>query len=147
MGIEESKKVVLGLFENLSNGRLDAALDALSDSASWWIQGNLPLSGTWSKTKLVEFMRSQLLGATVDGALMLRVKGVTAEGDREAVEVEGLAKMKSSKSYHNSYPFLCEVRNGKIQSIREYLDTMHANEVLCQWERRPWFPSRNRATE
>jgi uncharacterized protein len=131
MRIDENKKVVLGLFENLSNGRPDAALDALSDSATWWIQGNLPLSGTWSKAEFAEFMRSQLLGATVDGALMLRVKGITAEGDRVAVEVEGFAKMKSGKTYQNSDHFLCEVRDGKIQAVREYLDTMHANEVLC----------------
>jgi hypothetical protein len=37
MSIDESKTVVLGLVENLSNGRSDAALDALRDSATWWI--------------------------------------------------------------------------------------------------------------
>jgi uncharacterized protein len=131
MGIDENKKVVLGLFENLNNGKPDAALDSLSDSATWWIQGNLPLSGTKSKAQFIEFMRGQLLGATIDGMLTLRVKGVTAEGDRVAVEAEGFAKMKSGKTYQNSYHFLCEVRHGKIQAVREYLDTMHANEVLC----------------
>ena len=38
MGTEESKKIVLGFFENLNAGNASAALDALSDSATWWIQ-------------------------------------------------------------------------------------------------------------
>jgi uncharacterized protein len=129
MGIDENKKVVLGLFENLNNGRPDVALDALGESATWWIQGNLPLSGTKSKAQFTEFLLGQLLAA-IDGVFTLRVKGVTAEADRVAVEVEGFAKMKSGKTYQNRYHFLCEVRDGKIQAVREYLDTMHANEVL-----------------
>jgi ketosteroid isomerase-like protein len=129
MGTEESKKIVLGFFENLNAGNASAALDALSDSATWWIQGNFPLSGTRNKAQFIELLGQ--LGAAIDGALALRVKGVTAEGDRVAVEAESFAKMKSGKTYQNRYHFLCEVGGGKIQAVREYLDTMHANEVLC----------------
>src|ERR1700720_1955951 len=129
MSTEESKKIVLGFFENLNAGNASAALDALSDSATWWIQGNFPLSGTRNKAQFIELLGQ--LGAAIDGALALRVKGVTAEGDRVAVEAESFAKMKSGKTYQNRYHFLCEVRGGKIQAVREYLDTMHANEVLC----------------
>jgi ketosteroid isomerase-like protein len=129
MNTEESKKIVLGFFENLNAGNAAAALDALGDSATWWIQGNFPLSGTRNKAQFVELLGQ--LGAAIDGALSLRVKGVTAEGDRVAVEAESFAKMKTGKTYQNRYHFLCEVRGGKIQAVREYLDTMHANEVLC----------------
>ena len=37
----------------------------------------------------------------------------------------------NGKTYQNTYHFLLVVRDGKIQSVREYLDTIHANEVLC----------------
>ena len=129
MSTEDSKRIVLGFFENLNAGNAAAALDALGDSATWWIQGNFPLSGTKTKAQFVELLGE--LGAAIDGALSLRVKGVTAEGDRVAVEAESFAKMKNGKTYQNRYHFLCEVRSGKIQAVREYLDTMHANEVLC----------------
>jgi ketosteroid isomerase-like protein len=129
MSTEDSKRIVLGFFENLNAGNAAAALDALADSATWWIQGNFPLSGTRTKAQFVELLGQ--LGAAIDGALSLRVKGVTAEGDRVAVEAESFAKMKNGKTYQNRYHFLCEVRSGKIQAVREYLDTMHANEVLC----------------
>ena len=129
MSAEDSKRIVLGFFENLNAGNAAAALDALGDSATWWIQGNFPLSGTKTKAQFVELLGE--LGAAIDGALSLRVKGVTAEGDRVAVEAESFAKMKNGKTYQNRYHFLCEVGGGKIQAVREYLDTMHANEVLC----------------
>jgi ketosteroid isomerase-like protein len=59
MSTEESKKIVLGFFENLNAGNAAAALDALSDSATWWIQGNFPLSGTRTKAQFIELL-SQL---------------------------------------------------------------------------------------
>jgi uncharacterized protein len=39
--------------------------------------------------------------------------------------------MKNGKTYQNTYHSLFIVRDGKIQSAKEYLDTIHANEVLC----------------
>ena len=35
------------------------------------------------------------------------------------------------KTYHQRYHFLFTVRGGKIHEMREYFDTMHANDVLC----------------
>ena len=119
----------MDLFKNLDAGNGAAVLDALSDSATWWIQGNFPLSGTRTKAEFAKLLGE--LGASIDGGLSLRVKGVTAEGERVAVEAESFAKMKSGKTYQNHYHFLVEVRDGKIQAVREYLDTIHANEVLC----------------
>src|ERR1700674_4321295 len=129
MSTEDSKRIVLGFFENLNAGNAAAALEALGDSAAWWIQGNFPLSGTKTKAQFVELLGQ--LGAAIDGALAMRVKGVTAEGDRVAVEAESFAKMKSGKTYQNRYHFLCEVRGGKIQAGREYLDNMHANQGVA----------------
>ena len=129
MGIEENKRTILGFFENLSAGNGEAVLGALADSATWWIQGNFPLSGTKSKKEFAAVVAE--LGSKIDGGLRVTPKGITAEGDRVAVEAESYAKMKNGKTYQNTYHFLFTVRDGKIQSVKEYLDTIHANEVLC----------------
>jgi ketosteroid isomerase-like protein len=51
---------------------------------------------------------------------------------RVAVEATSAAEnVKNGKSYRNQYHFLMELKNGKIHAVREYLDTMHANDVLC----------------
>jgi ketosteroid isomerase-like protein len=129
MGIEENKRTILGFFENLSAGNGEAVLGALADSATWWIQGNFPLSGTKSKKEFAAVVAD--LGSKIDGGMRVTPKGITAEGERVAVEAESYAKMKNGKTYQNTYHFLFTVRDGKIQSVKEYLDTIHANEVLC----------------
>ena len=129
MSAEENKRIVLGLFENMSSGNGAAVMNALADSATWWVAGNFPLSGTKTKAQFGELVGN--LGANIDGALRVTPTGVTAEGDRVAVEAESHAKMKNGKTYQNKYHFLFVVRDGKIQQVKEYLDTMHANDVLC----------------
>jgi ketosteroid isomerase-like protein len=113
----------------LSSGNAEAVLGALADTATWWVQGNFALSGTKSKKEFAELIGG--LGSKIDGGLRVTPKGITAEGERVAVEAESYAKMKNGKTYQNTYHFLFTVRDGKIQSVKEYLDTIHANEVLC----------------
>jgi len=129
MSAEDNKRFILGFFEDLSAGKGEAVLGAMADSATWWIQGNFPLSGTKTKAQFAELIGQ--LGSKIDGGLRVTPTGLTAEGDRVAVEAESFAKMTNGKTYQNKYHFLFIVRDGKIQSVKEYLDTIHANEVLC----------------
>lgn len=129
MSAEDNKKVVLGFFENMNSGNGAAVLGAMSDSATWWVLGNFPLSGTKTKAQFAELIGD--LGSKIDGALKVTPTGITAEGDRVAVEAESYAKMKNGKVYKNNYHFLFIVRDAKVQQVKEYLDTMHANDVLC----------------
>jgi ketosteroid isomerase-like protein len=113
----------------MNSGNGAAVMNALADSATWWVAGNFALSGTKTKAQFGELVGG--LGAKIDGAMRLTALGVTAEGDRVAVEAESHAKMKNGKTYQNKYHFLFQVRDGKIQAVKEYLDTTHANDVLC----------------
>jgi len=47
------------------------------------------------------------------------------------MEVESHTETNTGRVYNNFYHFLIRVRDGKIASVKEYLDTMHANNVLC----------------
>ncbi|MGH7878775.1 MAG: nuclear transport factor 2 family protein [Candidatus Binataceae bacterium] len=129
MGAEDNKKVVMGLFEAINSGNGPALMGLLADSATWWVLGTFPLSGTKTKAQFGELMGS--LGTKIDGGLRVTPLGVTAEGDRVAVEAESYAKMKNGKTYQNKYHFLFQVRDGKVHQVKEYIDTMHANDVLC----------------
>lgn len=129
MSAEENKKLVLGFIENMSAGNANAVVSALADTATWWVAGNFALSGTKTKAQFLELVGS--LGPKIDGGLRLTAKACTAEGERVAVEAESYAKMKNGKTYQNQYHFLFVVRDGKIQQVKEYLDTTHAAEVLC----------------
>ena len=131
MSAETNKHVVLSFFENLSGGKVDAALALMGDSATWWVAGKpdkFALAGTKTKTQFAELLNG--IGAAMPKGLRVTPKGLTAEGDRVAVEAESYGETASGKIYNNLYHFLFEIRDSKIQSVREYLDTMHAQEVL-----------------
>jgi hypothetical protein len=55
---------------------------------------------------------------------------MTAEGDRVAVEAESKARLANGTLYHNRYHFLFVVRDGRIQVVKEYLDTLHVMNAL-----------------
>jgi ketosteroid isomerase-like protein len=48
-----------------------------------------------------------------------------------AVEAESFTQTKTGRTYNNLYHFLFKIRGDKISAVKEYLDTMHANTVLC----------------
>jgi len=131
MSAEANKNVVLSFFENFSGGKVDAALALMSDTATWWVAGKpdkFVLAGTKTKTQFAELLQG--IGTAMPKGLRVIPKGLTAEGDRVAAEAESYGETATGKIYNNLYHFLFEVRDGKIQAVREYLDTMHAKEVL-----------------
>src|SRR3984893_4448964 len=109
MSATENKNVVLRFFENLSAGRLDAALDLMDENAMWWVSGNpeyIPLAGRYGKNENVGMVA--MVGAAMPNGIELTVNSSTEEEERVAVEA----------------------RDGGIWSVREYFDTIHTNEVL-----------------
>lgn len=131
MSVETNKNLVLNFFENFSAGKVNAALALMADSATWWIAGKpeqFVLAGTKTKAEFAELLNG--IGAAMPKGLRVTPKGLTAEGDRVAAEAESYGETATGKIYNNLYHFLFDVRDGKIQAVREYLDTMHAKEVL-----------------
>jgi ketosteroid isomerase-like protein len=131
MSAEANKNVVLSFLETMSASKFDAALALMADSATVWIAGKpdeTALARTMTKAQFAE--RLQWLVSAMPQGLRITPKGLTAEGDRVAVEAESHGEMASGKLYNNLYHFLFEVRGGKIQAMREYRDTLHAKEVL-----------------
>jgi uncharacterized protein len=131
MSVEANKQVVLSFFEHFSAGTVDAALALMADTATWWVAGHpekFTLAGTKTKAQFAELVQG--IGAAMPQGLRVTPTGITAEGERVAVEAESYGETASGKIYNNLYHFLVEVRDGKIQAVREYLDTMHAKEVL-----------------
>lgn len=126
---EANKKVVLDFFEKFSTGDMEATLAMMADSATWWVAGSFPLSGTRDKKQFRELLGG--IAEACTGPIKITPKGVTAEGDRVAVEAESYVKLKNGRVYNNQYHFLIEVRGGKIERVREYLDTMHTNAIFC----------------
>jgi len=126
--IEENKKLVLNFFENFSKRNTDAMLAAMEDTSTWEIVGSISLAGVRTKQEFGEAFKG--LASIVPQGVRITPKGIIAEGDRVALEAEAYGELINGKIYHNQLHVLIEVRDGKIQAVREYFDTMHANEIF-----------------
>jgi ketosteroid isomerase-like protein len=89
----------------------------------------MPISGCYDRDAFRQLLSDVLDACT--GPIKITPKSFVAEADSVAVEAESYTQTRKGLTYNNLYHFLFRVRDGRIASVREYLDTMHANAVLC----------------
>lgn len=131
MGIAENKQVVSGFINALASGNVEVINSTLADDATWWLPGSLPVSGTHrGKKGIFEGFLAKAAPLFQPGSLAIEVRNTIAEGDCVAVEWIARGKTAKGKPYENYYHVMFEVKNGKVQTIREYVDTLYAKEVL-----------------
>ena len=129
MSLEQNKQLARDFMDALVRADIQAIQDAFTPDGVCWTSGTMPISGTRTRDQVAEAARG-VLGVFPEG-LKFTIKTLTAEGDCVAIEAESHGRHKSGRTYANQYHFLMRVRGGKIAEWREYMDTMHANDVLC----------------
>ena len=129
MSAEQNKAVVRDFLQKFSAGQFDKALEMMAEDGTWWVAGHFPLSGTKTKAEFKALLAG--VGTAMAGPIVIEPVAMTAEGDRVAVEALSRAEHVNGKSYRNEYHFLFVLRDGKLVQVKEYLDTMHANDVMC----------------
>jgi ketosteroid isomerase-like protein len=117
-----NKETALKFVDSMSRGEMDLSL--LTDDIQWWVPGR----GTMSRDDF--FALAGSFQSLVKGHITLTVHGVTAEGDRVAVEAESHGELTNGKTYNNTYHFLFVFRDGKICLSKEYNDSAHAAWAL-----------------
>jgi ketosteroid isomerase-like protein len=130
MGSAENKAVVKAYFDAVNKGHLtDDLLDHLTDDVTWWIQKASPSAGLYEGKAGVKRLFSIDI-PIFTAALEVKLQRMVCEGDTVVAEAEIRSKNKDGKEYVNQYTFWMDVRDGKICRIREYLDTLYAQQVL-----------------
>ncbi len=131
METEESKNLVRTFIDNLSTGNARAALDAFAEDGSWWVSGDLPTSGKFvGKQAIFENFFAGAAQRVEPSSMSFELKKLIGEGDCVAVEWTLRFKTLAGRDYKNDYNLIFELKDGKIQAIREYMDTLYAHEVL-----------------
>lgn len=127
---ETNKRLVAEFMEVFSAGDVEKILSFLSPAATWWVGGTIEgISGTKDKQEFGA-MLSGLSANTKTGAIALKPLAWTAEGDRVAVETESYSELSNGRVYNNLYHFVFVIRDGLIESIKEFLDTEHTRAVF-----------------
>lgn len=128
MTIENNKQLVRDVMAAITNKDWDFVENSFAEEAIVWVAGAMPISGTHGKEFVIA--SGERTQAFFPNGLKLTPKEMTAEGDRVAVEAETYGTHFSGKLYNNHFHFLFEIRGGKIHVWKEYMDTMHANDVF-----------------
>jgi ketosteroid isomerase-like protein len=130
MSASENKQLLEHIYTELSKGNSSPFLENLAEDVSWTIMGTT----RWSKTyEGKQAILTELLGplfAQFADQYTATAHRFIAEDDLVVVEVSGRVTTKSGKPYNNSYCYIFRFDGGKIQEVKEYLDTQLAVSVL-----------------
>lgn len=125
------KQLITDFFTRFVESDIEGLLALLADNVMWKMmgqQGGLPVSGEMDKKGITDLMLS--VRELVEGPLNMHTKAWTIDGERIAVEVESSAVLKNGRTYNNLYHYLMVVKNGKIETIKEYADTDQVKRVF-----------------
>ncbi len=128
--LESNKVVVRKFFEHVAAGDVPGLMALYSDAFTLWVAGSLPFSGVHQRSAIPAMVAG--VRSVFPEGLRYVVRSMTAEADRVSVEADVSGRHISGKRYHNQLHYLFVVRGGKIESFKEYFDTMHAADVLCR---------------
>jgi limonene-1,2-epoxide hydrolase len=126
---EANKRLCKEFLAAVSELRVADAIDLLTDDIVWWVPGNIAVSGFHRGKPAVEALFEPLKTVLIDG-LGIELGALTAEDDRVAVEMRSSALLSNGRKYENTYHYLFTIRDGRIASAKEYLDTQHVVETL-----------------
>jgi ketosteroid isomerase-like protein len=99
----------------------------MSDDVTWLIPGNMKTSGVKrGKADVGRFRRQNL---DIFAELKREIVGLYADGGTVILEVAASGRLKNGKAYENAGCVVWEIENGKIQRVREYLDTAKAEAI------------------
>jgi ketosteroid isomerase-like protein len=110
--------------------------DLFAESATWRLFGDMPMSGTWrGRDRVIDGFRAGALGNYEPGSIRLEITAIVADGERAVVEWTSRARTRRGEPYENFCVGVFTVRDGKIQGVREYMDTAYAQRMLFAGDR------------
>jgi uncharacterized protein len=127
---DDNKRSAKELFARFSASDIPGVLALMRDDVTWRVPGKpelSPVAGIYNKERLKRLFERML--AQLEGGLDMTVLSILAEGNDVAVEVESQGDLRNGREYRQQYHFLITFRDGRIASVREYLDTQHAFDV------------------
>ncbi|GFE75770.1 nuclear transport factor 2 family protein [Novosphingobium aerophilum] len=120
--IEKNKAIARRYMRAVEEGDLETIEALQHPDCQWWILGH----GDMTRADFIASVKGGLLSAERRTA---NVVGITAEGERVAVEVSG-EMVFPDRVYRNEYHNLLIIRDGQIVSGKEYMDTRAVAEAF-----------------
>jgi ketosteroid isomerase-like protein len=127
----DSESIIRKYVAALQAGDTDMIRKSFAEDATWTIRaGRLPISGTWTgRDAIIDEFLAEAMAHYEPGSISLEITGMIAEGDRVVLEWTSRARTREGRTYENGCIGVFTISAGKIQRVREYMDTLYASEV------------------
>lgn len=119
---DANHQLIREFFVAIAQGDLPDNL-VTGDMSAWTLT-----SGDTDKARFAGGVK--LLAAIFNGTLVYTMDSITAEDDRVAAECQSCGKLVDGQDFHNHHVFLFEIRNGRISSVREYMNPIIVAEKI-----------------
>ena len=127
--INANKELACRFMEAFSKCDIDQWASMIAEDATYEIMGSSVMSGIRNKAEIVAATRG--LTQVFPKGIQLTVRGLTAEGDRVAMEAWGSGISVTGAEYRNTYHLLFVIQDGKVKEAREYLDTKLVDKLVA----------------
>jgi uncharacterized protein len=122
MSAEESRRIALQWVECLAEDRFGDLMALGAPDATWWISGLKEaslLTGTYPYAEREKQMKEVFKEKK---SSKFSIRGITTEGDTVVIEGSPRFELQDGRIYENDVVLKFVIKDGKIQSLREYLD-------------------------
>lgn len=126
--LEANKAIAREFIDALSKLDSERFLGLLAEDVMFETPGQFASAGI--KTKAEVAREFPPMRAMMPNGLKFEILTMTAEDDRVHVELKGQAKTRSGADYNNRYHYAFVLRDGKISSFRDYLDSDLVMKVM-----------------
>ncbi|HEY2427905.1 MAG TPA: nuclear transport factor 2 family protein [Acidimicrobiales bacterium] len=127
--------LVLRYLDLTNSGDTEAAGGFEDPDIRFWLSGRLVVSG--DLTPAQHGKAAAGVHQTFPGGYTLHIRSVTEQDGRVAIEAQGDGVFADGSRYTPDYAFFFTVRDGRITSMHEYIDTEYVGATFKLGVRQP----------
>jgi ketosteroid isomerase-like protein len=127
MSVDANKKLVMDTWLAFWRGDIEEGVANMSDDIAWFTPGTNQLSG-WKRGK--DAIRAFRFGE-LDIFLELKreIIGLYGDGDTVVMEARAVGQLRNGDPYENAGCVVWQLEDGKIRTVRQYVDTQKAAAI------------------
>jgi hypothetical protein len=128
-----NERLVLEFFATLSSGDLDGVRALLHPQATWTAQvKGVPGAGTHTGHKgIIDEFLAPVRGLFAPGDPKITVDSIASQGSLVMAETRGIGTLSDGRPYANLYAWGIEIADGRIQALREYMDSHYIVQLFA----------------
>jgi hypothetical protein len=127
----EAGRIIEEFGEAIMRRDFERLAELLHDDLSYEICGiELPGAGVFDKPTILETLPA-VLSLFEEGGPRMTVTRAFHDGDWIIAESTGAGRFRNGTEYDNRYVILYEIVDGRVRTVREYMDTQHAARLFA----------------